>query len=170
MCALVKEKSMFKTLSKVPYWYLIAIPLLSIGLGAASNQAVLVANWDKFPVMLNNEQIAEKCQPPAPPENIFQLLNPIVPIRKLNHSTSLFEARPAHFDAQACAAGGDFFDGDDVHVIMHKQSKLKWLADVFNFGGDIYSIGDGGIELGSWLLSWTPIAWLALIVRKFIET
>ena len=48
---------------KIPYWYLIAIPLLSIGLGTVSNQVVLWDNFDKFPVMYNAEKVHKSCQP-----------------------------------------------------------------------------------------------------------
>ena len=47
----------FQKLFKIPYWYLIAIPLLSIGLGTMSNQVVLWDNFDKFPVMYNAEKV-----------------------------------------------------------------------------------------------------------------
>lgn len=161
----------FKSLFKIPYWYLIAVPLLSIGLGAASNQAVLIANWDKFPVMANNERIVEWCKPPAPKNTIdlFQLVAPIAPPVKPPKKHDIFAAQPAHIDVQACSAGGDFFDGDDVHVIMHKESKLKFMADIFDMHGDIFSVGDGLISAGEWAIDWTPLAWLILVIRKFIE-
>lgn len=53
----------FQKLFKIPYWYLIAIPLLSIGLGTVSNQVVLWDNFDKFPVMYNAEKVHKSCQP-----------------------------------------------------------------------------------------------------------
>ena len=36
------------------YGWVIAVPIALILLGTASNQAVLVANWGKFPVMVND--------------------------------------------------------------------------------------------------------------------
>ena len=39
-------------------WLLLA-PWLTYGLGAASNQAVLISNFDKFPVMVNPIKLAE---------------------------------------------------------------------------------------------------------------
>jgi hypothetical protein len=154
---------MFKKLLNIPYWYLIAIPLLSFGIGVASNQAVLIANGDKFPVLVNNERIVEMCKAPQPKDDSFlSLLLPSMPRTK--------QALPVHVDAQACSAGGDFFDGDDVHVIMKKDSKLKFMADIFDFHRDIFSIGDGLLAFGSWMFDWSPLAWLVLVLRKFIET
>lgn len=46
-----------KALKRIPYWYLIVIPVLLIVLGAASNQLVLIANGGRFPVLLNAAQI-----------------------------------------------------------------------------------------------------------------
>jgi hypothetical protein len=153
---------MFKFIKKLPYWYLIAIPLLLTFMGAASNQAVLIANGDKFPVLVNNERIEEMCKPPQPKEDNF--LASLLPSLKLGTL-----AQPAYIDKQACSAGGDFFDGDSIHVIMKADSRLKFMADIFDFHGDIYSIGDGLIGIGDWMLSWAPLAWLVLVIRKFIE-
>jgi hypothetical protein len=42
-----------KLLKRIPYWQLIALPILAMFLGAASNQVVLIANDGRFPVQLN---------------------------------------------------------------------------------------------------------------------
>ena len=47
---------MFKFLRKTALW-IVALPLLCFILGAASNQAVPIANHDKFPVMWNDYKI-----------------------------------------------------------------------------------------------------------------
>jgi hypothetical protein len=44
--------------------YVLAAPLFFIFLGSASNQAVIAANHDRFPVMLNSTKIA-RYQPDA---------------------------------------------------------------------------------------------------------
>jgi len=41
---------------KFPFWQVLAIPMLFIALGNISNQAVLIANHGKFPVMVNEAQ------------------------------------------------------------------------------------------------------------------
>lgn len=42
----------FALLNRIPYWKLVAIPALLYMLGAASNQAVLIANGGRFPVQV----------------------------------------------------------------------------------------------------------------------
>jgi len=55
-----------KFLRRFPYWYLLVIPVLLICLGITSNQAVLVANHGKFPVMMNPAWVDKMCT--VPPE------------------------------------------------------------------------------------------------------
>jgi Family of unknown function (DUF5317) len=49
---------MLKFLRKT-FLYIFAIPILFIFLGAASNQIVLIANHDKFPVLINEAKVAK---------------------------------------------------------------------------------------------------------------
>lgn len=128
-----------KVLRKFPYWYLIAIPVLLTSMGIASNQAVLVANHGKFPVMLNQTWKDHFC--------------------RLGPDEDASDYIPA-----SCKVGGEMLD--DVHSVMGPNSHLKVLADIFPLGHDIFSIGDGFISLGLWLLSFTPIAWLFLTLKK----
>jgi len=132
----------FSKLRKFPYWYLIAIPVLSIFLGSASNQAVKVANHGKFPVMINQSFYSEFCviPPDADPELV------------------------ATIPASSCYKGGDMLDKE--HSIMGPNSHLKALADIFPLGDSIYSVGDGFINFGEWMLTFSPLAWLFLTVRK----
>jgi hypothetical protein len=128
-------------LRKFAYWYLIVVPALILGLGIASNQLVLVANHGKFPVMMNEIQMEKFC--------------------------SLADVDPAdvpQIPAAACMKGGEMID--PVHSVMGPNSHLKALADIFPLGRNIYSVGDGLIYLGLWLLSFTPYMWLALTIRK----
>ena len=125
-------------LRKFPYWYLIAIPALLFSLGIVSNQAVLVANHGKFPVMLSEGMHYKYCHV-APVE--------LVEIPDIS-----------------CAKGGQMLD--ETHSVMGPNSHLKALSDIIPIGSSIYSIGDGFITLGLWLLSFTPIAWLFLTMRK----
>lgn len=149
---------MFKKLFRIPYWYLIAIPLLCIGLGAASNQAVLVANGDKFPVSINAEKQSKMC---APQDSLSQA---IAAALAGNAKTAKLEAST---DINLCANGGEFLD--DTHVIMTAKSHLTILADIFDFHDGIYSVGDGLLMLGEWSWDISVIAWFALVIRKFIE-
>lgn len=126
-------------LRKFPYWYLVAIPVLTFCLGVASNQVVLVANHGKFPVMIN-EVTQEKFCTPSPDIN------------------------PASIPRNACEKGGQFMD--ETHSVMGENSHLKVLSDIFPLGKQVYSIGDGFIFLGDWMLSFGPAMWLGLTIRK----
>jgi hypothetical protein len=143
---------MFKLIQRIPYWYLIAIPLLFTFLGAASNQLVLIANGDRFPVLVNQEQITKSCTPDSktPEPDYFSILGPVTRV-----------------DPYACSNGGEFLD--DTHVIMTDQSHLKILADIFDMHAATYSIGDFLLMLGSWMRDWAGIAWIVLVIRKFLE-
>jgi Family of unknown function (DUF5317) len=128
-----------KLLRKFPYWYLIAIPALLFCLGVVSNQSVLVANHGKFPVMLSKGMYYKYCTPDDPEEAV-------------------------NVPAISCIKGGEMID--ETHSVMGPNSHLKALSDIVPIGSTIYSIGDGLLELGLWLLSFTPIAWLFLTIRK----
>lgn len=141
-----------KFLRKFPYWYLLAIPILLICMGVASNQAVLVANHGKFPVMLNATWMDKMCSLPV-----------------ANTEDETYDREVARIPASSCKRGGEMID--DVHSVMGPNSHLKVLADIFPVDREnIYSIGDGFIYLGSWLMSFAPIAWLALTIRKLFVT
>ena len=129
-----------KYLRRFPYWYLILIPVLLFGLGVASNQAVLIANHGKFPVMMNPSWMAAKCSTAGmDPDDV------------------------ASMPTSWCGKGGDMIDR--THSVMGSNSHLKVLADIFPIGS-IYSIGDGLLALGEWLLTFCPFMWLALTIRK----
>lgn len=134
-----------KILRKFPYWYLIAIPVLMFVLGAASNQAVLIANHGKFPVMMNEAEVSLACAPPSEDKESqkFSIFNSSVP---------------------SCTKGGQFLDR--THSIMGPNSHLKALADIFDLGEAVFSLGDFSIMLGTFLLKFTPLAWLFLTIRK----
>ncbi len=151
---------MFKFLSKVPYWYLIAIPLLLTFMGAASNQAVLIANGDKFPVMASEEKLQKYCQP----QEASDSLSAVIAKALAGRSAIVKETAP---DPYTCSNGGEFLD--EVHVIMTPKSHLRPLADIFDMHDGIYSIGDFSLMLGEWIMGWAPLAWIVLVIRKFIE-
>ena len=133
-----------KYLRRFPYWYLLVIPVLLFCLGAASNQAVLIANHGKFPVMMNASWMDMKCSTQGmDPEEIA--------------------AAPSGW----CGKGGEMLDR--THSIMGPNSHLKALADIFPLG-NTYSIGDGLIYLGEWLQTFCPFMWLGLALRKLYRS
>ena len=154
---------MFKTIKKIPYWWLIAIPVLAYSLGTVSNQAVEWANGNKFPVFYNNEKIHESCQTPDSKDDknfISIMLGQKIDARAPTSA-------PASVDTDLCQNGGKFLD--DEHVIMSKDSHLKILSDIFDFSAHTYSIGDFLIYFGEWMWKWAGIAWIVLLIRKFVE-
>jgi hypothetical protein len=137
---------MFKLIKKVPYLYLIAVPMLLMFMGTASNQAVLIANGDRFPVMANEVRLAEFCNPSPIDALLAQKFFPEV--------------------SNACTATGML---DSTHEIMTPKTHLNFLADIFDMHTAIFSIGDFLLMLGEWAWDISVIAWLALVLRKFIE-
>ena len=124
-------------------WILLA-PYIVTGLGAASNQAVLIANHDKFPVMVNAVKLDEYTGEPK-----------IDIVTVLTGKPSAEKPKPT--DAAYI---------DDVHIVMTDQTHLNFLADVFDMHEAIYSIGDFGLMLGEWMQSFCPMVFLALVFKK----
>lgn len=124
--------------------YLLAIPVLTGMLGLASNQAVLIANHDKFPVMINEHKLAK-----------------LVEDAKENKSNDLFALRPM----PARVVNGAVML-DDIHCNMTKETHLNALADIFDLKDATYSIGDALLELGTWLWGFAPVLFLFDVSRK----
>src|SRR5208282_1411341 len=230
--------------------YLIAIPLLLVLLGAASNQAVLIANHGKFPVMLNERQVmefqsrdvvaeakidvvravrasqdateiadqrvdnkaiqADAAATERAAKATYQDYANVLSARdagrweklqvyaaqtKVDANKAVAAEEKTETDANAVAplptnssiaksanakknfnilntsvskddvAQGQFIDS--VHSIMGPNSRLKAMADVFDLGNGIYSIGDFGIILGSYLWPFLTLFFLGLNALKF---
>ena len=140
------RRIMFKFLRKTSL-YLLAIPVLSIGIGAASNQLVLFANNDKFPVMWNDYKFAQ-----------YDLM-----LHKVAAGKDKDAAEQAGFDIVALEEYGFI---DDTHCIATNRTHLNFLADVFDMKSATYSVGDGLIELGEWLMAFAPFLFVFDVVRK----
>jgi hypothetical protein len=134
---------MLKFLKKTSL-YILALPLLLTVLGAASNQIVLIANHDTFPVMLN-----EKKTEAATAEQKF-VASPIM------------KPQPAMEDVDGTVML------DDVHCVMTHKTHLNAMADVFDLG-NIYSIGDFGLILGDWLWVFAPFVFVFDVTRKLAK-
>lgn len=120
-------------------WVLL-LPGIVYFAGAASNQAVKIANNDAFPVK----------------ENIVKLLgdaqdNP--ELMKLNGEMRLLDP-----DSLVML--------DDIHCVMTDKTHLNWLADIFDSGANISSVGDYLLDLGTWLGTFCPFVWGALVIGK----
>lgn len=123
------------------YLPLILFPWLLSCTGAISNQAVLVANHGKFPVLVNDAQ------------------------QKEHQSGSMVEIAGMQVAIPSQKEASQYL-GDDYHSVMGPNSRLKLLADIFNTGDGVASIGDFLIWAGVWLWKYTPLIWITLIMRK----
>lgn len=127
---------------RIPYWKVLALPVFLFVLGYCSNQAVLIANHGKFPVMVNEVQQVEHQKQMEVSLGDIQIVVPSAPVTSSQYL------------------------GDDVHSVMGPNSHLKALADIFALPQGTASIGDFLILAGEWLWSYCPIIWLTLVLRK----
>jgi hypothetical protein len=123
--------------------YLLAIPVLLTILGATSNQVVLMANHDRFPVLVNETKVQKfiGTHDVQVGPNVITVPNPAV----------------TESDGTVMI--------DDTHCVMSSKTHLNFLADVFDLGS-IYSIGDFSLILGSYLWVYAPMLFLFDATRK----
>lgn len=131
---------MWNFLRKTALWIVLA-PLSLIYLGAASNQLVLNANHDTFPVEVNTFT-----------EEIL--------VYKMQQE---WKAATEEVGVDLPLPTGMI---DDTHCIMTKDTHLNFLADVFDLKDGIYSVGDFGVMGGSWLMSFAPFIWAFEVIRR----
>jgi hypothetical protein len=137
---------MFKFLRKTSL-YILAIPVLIFGLGCLSNQIVLWANHDKFPVMWNTYKVAAEA----------------TDLAEATRSKDKDVAKQAAFDLEALLSLGYI---DDTHVVMTSKTHLNFLADVVDLKSATYSVGDGLLILGEWLMTLSPFIFFFEVNRK----
>ena len=126
--------------------YILAIPVLFTFLGAASNQLVLVANHDSFPVMLNDKKLRDMTKKDEEQFIKVQFLAP----------TPAYEAN-------------DVVMLDEVHCNMTSKTHLNFLADIFDLKDAIYSIGDFLLMLGEWFSVFAPFVFVFDTTRKLAK-
>jgi hypothetical protein len=141
--------------------YILAIPALVFGLGLLSNQAVIFANHDKFPVMYNEykvnayrvhlERELAKCQ--APDLDVEAAIDT---------TPAVDPCEPIQFQLEALKF--DYLD--DTHVIMTSKTHLNFLADWIDLKEATYSIGDFLLMLGEWLGAFAPFLFAFDVIRK----
>jgi hypothetical protein len=133
---------MLNFLRKTALWILLA-PAVLFGTGVASNQLVLFANHDTFPVSIN-------------------------PVKLQVFTGGVLVKEPIpHFEGGVTIT---LLDGtvmmDDTHVVMSSKTHLNWLADVFDMHSTIYSIGDFMLMLAEWLWAFAPFVWAFEVIRR----
>jgi hypothetical protein len=141
----LSDNYMFKWLKKTALW-IIAVPMLVFGLGAASNQLVLAVNKDRFPVMWNT----------------YKVVNYEMELMKATQSEDPDVALKARFDLEALMQGGYL---DDTHVVMTSKTHLNFLADWIDLGS-IYSPGDMLLYLGEYGMGYSSVVWMVVVLGK----
>ena len=136
-------------------WILLA-PFAVQGIGAASNQAVLIANHDKFPVMVNPVKL-EELRPlkHGGEDTVADIVAALTGTKKP-------EYKPSPLVTIADEAGML----DEIHCIMTSETHLNALADVFDMHDAIYSVGDFVLMLGEWMQGFCPFVFIALVFHK----
>jgi hypothetical protein len=137
---------MFSFLRKTALW-IIALPVLIWCLGLTSNQIVLTANHDKFPVMWNDYKTADY-------------------VLSLEHKALSKDSRvaeQARFSLEALREEGFL---DNKHVLMTSDTHFNFLADWIDLGNAVYSIGDFLLMGGENALEYAPIIWVAVVIGK----
>jgi hypothetical protein len=149
-------KTIMNSLRKI----ILAVLLLPYGLilgGAASNQLVLIANHDKFPVMVNSFKAKEL--------SALQDAK-IAEIQAIADDPTDFRAGLAAAVVEVLKAKKAEGMMDDIHCIMTTKTRLNFLADVFNLKDATYSIGDFGIITGEDIQGLTPLIAAGLVYKK----
>lgn len=143
------------------YLWVLALPIAFVLLGAASNQTVLIANHDTFPVLLNSKKVAEMTRTEGPGATLDQVMCRVLDICGNRFGVWCSGVRY-----------GDWVDGqfiDDTHVVMNADSHLKALSDVIDLKTEIDSPGDLFIDLGEFLFGFALTIWPALAVWKLAQ-
>ena len=131
---------MFNFLRKTALW-IVLIPWAIFGVGFASNQLVLIANHDTFPVEANT--IKER----------ILVAKATVKYQDMAQELSMDPDLPAGMI-------------DDTHCLMTSKTHLNFLADVFDRGNGIYSIGDFLLSLSEWLGAFSLAIWVFEVIRR----
>lgn len=132
---------MFKWLRKTALW-IIAIPALCFCLGYASNQAVLAANHDRFPVMWNE-------------------------VKTVDYLESVNEAAQSGDPKAVGILEGFKHTGmlNDTHELMTSKTHLNFFADWIQDGDDTLSIGDELLSVAEYFWYFL-ITWAVVVVTK----
>jgi len=135
---------MFSFLRKTALW-IVALPLLCLGIGIGLNQAVLNANQDRFPVLISSYEVAQYA----------------LELEKGTQSKDADVVEEATFKLEALDAGYL----DDTHVIMTSKTHLNFLADWID-AGSVYSPGDLLIYAGEYSLTYVPFVWVTVVIVR----
>jgi hypothetical protein len=131
---------------RTTFLWIALLPVACGFTGAALNQAVLAANHDTFPVLVNS-----------------------VKLKRMTGATdTLLEIIFGTPKAQAGAPQIPQDDRghlmlDDTHCVMTSATHLNFLADWIDLKDAIYSPGDMLLDFGSWSFPFAVVAWGACV-------
>lgn len=142
---------------RASFLWVLLLPYAFTYVGAASNQLVLIANNDKFPVMQNEADIAR-----------FHAINAekIKILEAMEDEDDKPKARVMIAVIQAQDAAGLL---DDRHCIATSKTHLNFLGDVFDLHDAIYSIGDFMLGIGDDITTMCIVLWVVLAAKKLQE-
>jgi hypothetical protein len=130
-----------KSLLRASALWILILPSAVTFLGISSNQLVLFANHDTFPVK----------------ENIVKFM------ADAKSRPALMELNAKAWEANPSAP----VMLDDVHCLMTGKTHLNLLADIFDFQSEgIMSLGDLLLDLGSWLGTFCFYVWATVIISR----
>jgi hypothetical protein len=137
---------MFNFLRKTALWILLAPWVIGIT-GTISNQAVLNANQDRFPVMWNEYKAAQ---------------------HGLHIEEAIAEAKTPEEKMDATLRLLAFQSGyiDSTHCLMTSKTHLNWLADIIDFHTVTLSIGDILLDTGTDLQGILPYVWATVVLMR----
>lgn len=140
--------SVLQFLRKTALWILIT-PLALGYLGALSNQVVLYANHDTFPVSVNPVKLQVFTGGHSEPDPTDPTGGRILAIG--GHTVTLPDGTVMM---------------DPTHCVMTSKTHLNLLADVFDFHDSIESIGDLMFDFGGWSWTFAPYVWGFAVIGK----
>lgn len=137
--------SRFVSFFRATALWILLLPIASNFIGAASNQLVLWANNDTFPVKINlaKMQIMTDGEASINPDGTVTLKGGHVVI--LPDGTTML---------------------DPVHCLMTSKTHLNLLADNWDFHDSIESVGDLLLDFGGWSWNFAPFVWGAIVIGR----
>jgi hypothetical protein len=153
-----------KLLRSTALWILL-LPGVLFFTGAASNQAVLIANNGKFPVQCNEATynhilFVKKVR-------VFKATVKEAKAEKKGKEEDVIEAS---IEQAAAEQELEMFEKygimDDAHTVMTSKTHLNFLADEFDLQDAVYSIGDGLLSLGEYLWEYAFLVWGLVVFNK----
>lgn len=140
-----------KRILSFAHLWILALPLVLTLLGAASNQAVIAANHDRFPVLMNVRKLREEREAEEKKEAVIaNIVGKVLGV----------EIQPPAPDPN-----DDMLD--NVHCVMSKDTHLNFLADWIDLGDATYSPGDLLLMAADYIQPLAFPFWFAIVLCDY---